>query len=54
MGDHRVTPADPRLDPDITVWASTDAGFGARFVGALEHQSRSMAIAGHGRRARSA
>ena len=20
--------ADPRLDPDTTVWASTDAGFG--------------------------
>jgi hypothetical protein len=27
-GDRRAIPADPRLDPDTTVWASTDAGFG--------------------------
>ena len=28
LGDRRAISADPRLDPDTTVWASTDAGFG--------------------------
>jgi hypothetical protein len=28
LGDRRAISADPRLDPDTTVWAATDAGFG--------------------------
>ena len=33
LGDRRAISADPRLDPDTTVWASTDAGFGDRAPG---------------------
>ena len=31
-GDRRAISADPRLDPGTTVWAPTDAGFGAMAV----------------------
>ena len=56
LGDRRAISAGPRLDPDTTVWASTDAGFGRESVDAHtpERLLRYVTVIGHGSRARSA
>lgn len=54
LGDRRAISAGPRLDPDTTVWASTDAGFGDQDAHTPERLLRCVTVTGHGSSARSA
>jgi len=49
LGHRRAVSADPRLDPDTTVWASTDAGIGS---GLAAQRTASLTTFRDGRSAR--